>query len=112
MIDELSRMGAVQVTELLRRREVSPTELVNTAAARIAETDPQLNALPTLCLERALAHAREIEKRATSELPPHYLYGLPIAVKDNVEVAGVRTTFGSPIYADHIPAESDIVVQR
>jgi amidase len=112
MIDELSRMGAVQVTELLRRREVLPTELVNTAAARIAETDPQLNALPTLCLERALAHAREIEKRAASNLPPHYLYGLPIAVKDNVEVAGVRTTFGSPIYADHIPAESDIVVQR
>lgn len=112
MIHELSKLGAVQMTELLRKREVSPTELVEIAAARISETDPKLNALPTLCIERALAHAREIEKRTASESPPHYLYGLPIAVKDNVEVAGVRTTFGSPIYANHVPADSDIVVQR
>lgn len=112
MIHELSKLGAVQITELLHKREVSPTELVEIAAARISETDPKLNALPTLCIERALAHAREIEKRTASESPPHYLYGLPIAVKDNVEVAGVRTTFGSPIYANHVPADSDIVVQR
>ncbi len=112
MIHELSKLGAVQVRELLRKREVSPAELVDIAATRIAETDPKLNAVPTLCIERALDHAREIGKRSDSEPSPHYLHGLPIAVKDNVEVAGVRTTFGSPIYADHVSAESDIVVQR
>ena len=97
---------------MLRRREVSPLELVEASAERIAATDGHLNAIPTLCIERARAHAERIMAEDTdTERPPGWLGGVPIAVKDLVEVEGVRTTWGSPIYADHVPPRSDIVVE-
>ena len=111
-MNELCRLSARVAVDLLKRREVSPLELIDAAASRIAETDPQLNALPTLCLDRARSHAQRLMRDPPSDPPPHYLYGLPIAVKDNVDVQGVRCTFGSTIFADRIPSESDIVVQR
>ena len=109
---ELWRLGAAEVVDLLRRREVSPLELVDASAARIAATDAHLNAIPTLCVERARAHAKRImaEDPAT-ERPPGWLGGVPIAVKDLVPVEGVRTTWGSPLYADHVPPRSDIMVE-
>jgi amidase len=111
-VNELCKLTASAAVDLLRRREVSPLELIDAAAERIAETEPQLNALPILCLDRARSHAERLMREPPSEPPPHYLYGLPIAVKDNVHVAGVRCTMGSPIFADHVSPESDIVVQR
>src|SRR5690606_31790088 len=81
-------------------------------AARIAETEPALNAMPILCLDRAREQARRLMADPPSDAPAHYLHGLPIAVKDNVEVAGVRCTFGSPIFADHVSAASDPVVEK
>lgn len=65
-----------------------------------------VNALPTLCPERAREHARRL---MTERPPPRergWLAGLPVAVKDLGDVAGVRTTYGSPIYADHVPTVS------
>ena len=108
---ELCRLSASAAVDLLRKGEVSPLELIDVAAARIAAVEPQLNALPTLCLDRARAHARRLPTQP-SDAPRHYLHGLPIAVKDNVDVEGVRSTLGSPIFADRIAPESDIVVQR
>ena len=105
--DAFARMTATEVVGLLKRGEVSPIELVDAAAARIEATDGALNAIPTLCLERARDHARRIMADGAETL----LGGLPIAVKDLNEVAGVRTTFGSPIFADHIPERSDIMVE-
>ena len=110
-MDELCRLSAGAAVDLLRKGEVSPLELIDAAAARIAAVEPQLNALPTLCLDRARDHARRLSKRP-GDAPRHYLHGLPIAVKDNVDVEGVRSTLGSPIFADRIAPESDIVVQR
>ena len=104
---ELYRKSATEVVALLKRGEVTPIELVDAAAARIAATDGALNAIPTLCLERARAHARLIMAEPGETL----LGGLPIAVKDLNEVAGVRTTHGSPIFADHISERSDIMVE-
>jgi len=107
------RLTAEGAVDLLRRGEVSPLELVEAAAARIAETEEALNALPTLCLERAREHARRIMAEGPAvERGPGWLGGLPIAVKDLTPVAGVRTTYGSPIYADHVPTRSDILVER
>jgi amidase len=103
---------AREVVDLLRRRAVSPLELVEAVAARIAATDSAVNAMPTLCLDRARDHARRImDGRAVRGEGP-WLGGLPIAVKDLNDVAGVRTTYGSPLYADHVPARSDIMVER
>ncbi len=111
-MDELVRLTAREAVAKLARREVSPIELIEAALARISETDGALNALPTLCADRARAHATRIMKTPVEDPPPWYLHGLPIAIKDMTEVAGVRTTFGSPIYADHVPERSDYEIER
>jgi amidase len=110
--DALVRLTAREAVDLLRRREVSPLDLIDAALARIEATDGQLNALPTLCAERARDHARKITEgdRAVSE-PPPWLGGLPLVVKDLNDVAGVRTTYGSPLFAEHVPGHSDIMVE-
>jgi amidase len=98
-------LSARDAASALRAGEVTPRELVEAALRRIEEVDGPLNALPTICAERALAHAEQAERGSV-------LAGLPIAVKDLNDVAGVRTTYGSPIYADHVSERSDILVER
>ena len=110
---DLIALTARDAVELLRRGEVSPLELVDAAAARIEATDGALNALPTLCLDRARDRARRIVSGQVGPPPAGpWLGGLPIAVKDLNDVAGVRTTYGSPVYADHVPERSDLMVER
>ena len=96
-MNELCRLSATAAVALLRQGKVSPLEMIDAAAARIAETEPALNALPTLCLDRARDHAKRLMQAPLKNPPAHYLYGLPIAVKDNTEVEGVRWTSGSRI---------------
>jgi len=113
---ELISLTACQAVAMLRRREVSPLELVDASLERIAETDGRLNAMPTVCAERARAAARRIaaampEAGPWGESGLGLLAGLPFAVKDLNDVAGVRTTYGSPIFADHVPERSDIMVE-
>ncbi|MDX6533328.1 MAG: amidase [Gaiellales bacterium] len=98
-------LSARAAVAMLRSGEVSAVELVEAALRRIEATDGPLNALPTVCAERALEHAA----RASRDTP---LGGLPLAVKDLTDVAGVRTTYGSPIYARNVPERSDILVER
>jgi amidase len=109
----LTALSAREAVRLLRRGEVTPLELIDAALERIAATDGALNALPTLCAERARDQARRLmaAPHKTEPLPPGWLAGLPIAVKDLNEVTGVRNTFGSPIFADNVPARSDIMVE-
>src|ERR1700756_3466797 len=115
MTNELWRMSAVEAVARLREREVSPLELVEASARRIAEIEPAVNALPTLCLDRAREHARRIMQggaacKAAGEAG--WLAGLPVSIKDLTDVAGVRTTYGSPLFADHVPAQSHPLVER
>src|SRR2546428_12907695 len=108
---ELYCLTANEAVRLLKSGKVSPLELVDAAAVRIEATDAALNALPTVCIDRARAHARRIMKEGRmAKRPAGWLGGLPISVKDLNAVAGVRTTWGSPIFADHIPARSDVMV--
>jgi len=114
MDDELIRLTATEAVARLQRGEISPLELVEAAAARIAAVEPAVNALPTLCLDRARAHARRLmagEGREAAD-EPGWLAGLPVAIKDLTDVAGVRTTYGSPIFRDHVPSKSHPVVER
>lgn len=104
-MNDLYRLTARECTRLLKQKEVKPEELIHTAVARMDAVDGTINALPTRCIERALEQA----KRVNTDTP---LAGLPIAVKDYNDVGGVRTTYGSPIYSDYIPAESDATVTR
>jgi len=109
---DLYRLTAIEAVDLLKRGEVSPLELVEAAAARIEATDGALNAMPTLCLDRAREQARRIMAEGRNgDRPAGWLAGLPVAIKDLNDVAGVRTTYGSPIYADHVPERSDVMVE-
>ena len=107
---DLISLSAREAVGLLRRGEVSPRELVDAAADRIASVDPAVNAVPTLCLDMAREAAEKVETPA--DPGPGWLAGLPILVKDLSDVAGVRTTYGSPIFADHVPDRDDLMVAR
>lgn len=110
-MDDLIKLTASEAVAGLKAGEVSPLELIDAAAARIEATDGVVNAMPTLCLDRARAHAEKMMVTPPNPLPPAYLHGLPIAVKDLVDVDGVKTTQGSPLLADNIATRSDILVQ-
>src|SRR5438270_6937056 len=109
MSNELWRMSAVEAVARLRKREISPLELVEASAQRIAEVEPAVNALPTLCLDRAREHARRIMEggpACDAAGEAGWLAGLPVSIKDLTDVAGVRTTYGSRIFAVSVPAKS------
>ncbi len=109
---ELYEMTATEVVALLKSGEVSPSELIDVAEKRIAETNPHINALPTLCLDRARDHAADLEKSGSTDRGDSHLHGLPIAIKDLTPVKDVRFTMGSLIHADDIAEHSDIMVER
>ena len=106
---ELIRASACETVERLKRGEIAPHDLLEALQARIGEVDGKVNALPTLCFDRARAHADRLMKKAATDRG--LLAGMPVAIKDLTDVAGVRTTQGSPIFADHVPQTSDIVVE-
>ena len=107
---ELIKADAVTLVDLLQRGDVTPHDLLDALESRIAAVDGPVNALPTLCFDRARGHADRLMRLPPSERGP--LAGLPVPIKDLMAVEGVRTTYGSPIFADHIPARSDILVER
>ncbi|MBL8581848.1 MAG: amidase, partial [Rhizobiaceae bacterium] len=90
MSEPLWSMDAVMLSHLLRSREIAPQEVLDSFAGRVAAVDPVVNALPTLCLDRAR------DRIATrSGLPATLLGGLPVPIKDSYPVEGVRTPYGS-----------------
>ena len=106
---ELVSLSAREAVARLKSREISPLELIDAAEERIAAVDPAVNALPTLCLDMARDAAKAMK---VPDAPgPGWLGGLPIVVKDVTDVKGVRTTHGSPIFADHISTRDDISVE-
>jgi amidase len=112
-MEELIRLTAREAVRRLATRQVSPLELIDAAERRINETDGVLNAIPTRCFDRARAHAKRLMAEGPpKDPPPGYLYGLPIAVKDLTDVEGVRSTKGSPIFKDTVPAQSDVLVRN
>src|ERR1700674_537331 len=107
---ELVTADAGSGVDMLRREEVTPHELLDALEAQIAEVDEKVNALPTLCFERARAHADRLMRQPVAARG--LLAGLPVPIKDLIDVAGVRSTQGSPIFADHVPKTSDLLVER
>ena len=114
MADDVIRLSACEVVMRLQRKELTSLDLIDALEARIAAVDGAVNALPTLCFDRARSHARDLlaGRRREAEGEPGWLAGLPVAIKDLVDVAGVRTTYGSPLYRDHVPSTSHPLVER
>src|SRR5438309_4246352 len=106
----LVRATACAIVDKLKSGEVTPLDLLDVLEQRIAEVDGQVNAMPTLCFDRARTHAKALMKKPAGERG--LLAGMPIPIKDLTNVAGVLTTQGSPIYKDNIPARSDLLVEH
>lgn len=109
MASSLIAQSAATLVDRLKDGDVSPLDLLDALEQRIAEVDPAVNALPTLCFERARDRARTLMAKPAGQRGR--LAGLPVPIKDLTEVEGVRTTWGSPIYADFVPERSDILVE-
>ena len=109
-MDEFIRMTATEVVARLKRREVTPLEVVDVLARRIDAIDGKVNAIPTRCFERARSQARALMERKSQPTTRGWLAGLPVPIKDNNDVGGVVTTQGSPIFADFVPEKSDNTV--
>ncbi|MGY1820870.1 amidase [Geodermatophilus sp. SYSU D00079] len=109
---QLHDLTALEQAAAVRGGEVTPTELVEHALRRIEALDPGLGAFLTVTPERALAAARRAEQRLRrgGDLPP--LLGVPTAIKDLNNTAGVRTTFGSALFADNVATVDDAVVAK
>jgi amidase len=110
MSNDLIGASARQMVEALRQGEISSLALVEAAARRIATVEPKVNALPTLCLERAREQAEALDRRRARGQTLPLLAGLPVVIKDNCDVGGVRTTSGTPIFRDRIAETSDRTV--
>jgi len=106
---DLIAKPATEIVSLLSAGEISPLDCLDALEGRIAEGEPAVNALPTLCFERARDHAKALMAKPAAERG--VLQGIPVAIKDLVNVAGVRSTMGSPIYADSVPDSSDVLVE-
>ncbi len=112
MTEPLHYRSARELRDLIAARELTAVEVLEAHLARIDEVNPRVNAIVTLVPERALAEAAELDARAARGEALGLLHGLPVAIKDLMDTAGIRTTYGSPIFADHVPDRDALIVQR
>ncbi|MBC8023573.1 MAG: amidase, partial [Burkholderiales bacterium] len=104
-------MAARKLARLLRARKVSAVEVMKAFIARIEAVNPQVNAIVTFLPDEALKQAKNADARIRRGAAEPLL-GLPIAYKDMIATKGIRTTYGSPIYADNVPTEDHVIVER
>ncbi|MGE3073729.1 MAG: amidase [Dehalococcoidia bacterium] len=109
---ELCFLDAVSLADRLKRKEVSAREVVAAHLSQIERVNPNVNAIVTLVAEQAMAEATKADERLARGEQVGILHGLPVAHKDLHETKGVRTTYGSPIYADFVPDFDCTTVQR
>jgi len=106
------RTSIMELGELLRKRNLSPLELTRDCLSRIEKLNGTLNAFITVTAESALARAREAEAEIQRGDWRGPLHGIPLALKDIIDTAGVRTTAASALFKDRIPTEDAEVVRR
>jgi aspartyl-tRNA(Asn)/glutamyl-tRNA(Gln) amidotransferase subunit A len=109
---DLTALTLVEVSELVRRRKVSPVEVTTACLQRIERLNPTLNAFITVTRDAALARAREAEKEIQAGRWHGPLHGIPIALKDLFDTAGVKTTAGSRVFEHRVPDRDAQVVRR
>jgi Asp-tRNA(Asn)/Glu-tRNA(Gln) amidotransferase A subunit family amidase len=106
-------LSATELAALMRKRKVSPVELVDAVLERIDKVNPRLNAYVLINADQARREAKAAEralgKRGTKLGP---LHGIPFSVKDLVTTRNVRTTFGTPLFRDNVPTEDAPMVER
>jgi amidase len=110
--EELCNLTAIELVGRIRRKDVSAREVMSAHLERIARVNPKVNAIVTLVADRALADASRADDAIARGQTLGPLHGLPVAHKDLVDTAGIRTTRGSPFYRDMIPTHDALIVTR
>src|SRR5580700_3576769 len=105
-------MSATEMADQIRRKKLSARETMEAHLKQIERVNPRVNAIVTLVAEQAVSNARKADEAQAHGAALGPLHGLPIAHKDLVETAGIRTTFGSPIFRDNVPKHDAIIVER
>lgn len=111
-MNELLRLSAVELLAGYQARELSPVAALDAVAERIEEVDGTVGAFTTLCLERARVEAQAAEDAYSAGVEVGPLAGVPFGVKDLFDSEEVRTTYGSTMFADHVPREDAEAVRR
>ena len=112
-MSDLCSAAAGELSRLIASREASAVEVMRAHLARIADANPRLNAIVTLLPEETLlGEAEKADAAVAAGDPLGPLHGLPVAHKDLTLTRGIRTTFGSPIFADFVPEEDALIVER
>ena len=109
-MSEPCELSAVDARALIGARKLSPVELLESCIAQIERLDATLNAFPIRCFDRARSEAAEAENAVVKGDPLGVLHGLPLGVKDLNDLAGVRTTQGSPLFETFVAQEDDNIV--
>src|SRR5919204_2281894 len=110
--DELVWRSALDLTELVRTKQVSPVEITEAVLERIATLNPRLAAFCLVADDHARRAAREAEIAVVKREPLGALHGVPISIKDVIFTRGLRTTGGSRLFADAVPDEDSVAVGR
>jgi amidase len=110
--EDLCFTPAVELREMLRKKAISPVELINVFLERIDKINPVINAYCTLVPEMALETAKKVESAIVQGKEVGLLAGIPVSIKDVNMTAGIRTTFGSKLYEDFVPEEDELLVER
>jgi aspartyl-tRNA(Asn)/glutamyl-tRNA(Gln) amidotransferase subunit A len=110
--EDLADLSLAEAAARIRARTVTPTQLVQGCLARIETYNPKINAFITVTREQALAQARELEAEQRAGKFRSPLHGVPIALKDNIDTAGIRTTAASAVFDDRVPTEDAEVTKR
>ena len=112
-MNDLCFLTATELARRIRTRDLSITDVVRAHLEQIERVNPKVNAIVTLTADRALDEARAKDAAlARGEITAGPLFGLPIVHKDLFPTRGIRTTYGSPIYRDHVPDEDALIVER
>jgi amidase len=112
MTESLSRKTANELASLIATRAVSPVEVLDSHLATIARVNPKLNAIVTLVADAARRSAKHAAAAVMRGDKLGALHGLPVVIKDITPTSGIRTTYGSPLFKDNVPAEDAEVVRR
>ena len=112
MTDDLCFAPATELASLIRRKALSPVELIDAVLARVDACEPRINALATLTAERAREAARRAEAAAMRGEADGALHGIPVTIKDMAETAGIPTERGSHALKGHVPTVDAPVVSR
>src|SRR5437879_3478163 len=105
-------LSAADMAAKLRSKELSAVEIMSAHLDRIERINPKVNAIVTLTADHAMEQARDADAAWARGKWLGPLHGLPAVYKDLHDTKGIRTTYGSPLFRDHVPTQDSLIVER